>query len=57
MEGKLPFLYSLVTREEDGTLTVSVYRKFTHTDRYVPFEVPERCSPFLGEKSRECLHK
>ena len=36
-EGRLPFLDSLVTREEDGTLKVSVYSKSTHTDRYLPF--------------------
>ena len=32
-EGRLPFLDSLVTREGDGTLTVSVYHKSKHMDR------------------------
>ena len=36
-EKKLPFLDVLVTRQEDGTLDTSVYRKKTHTDRYPPF--------------------
>ena len=34
-EGCLPFLDTLVTRQADGSVKVSVYR--THTDQYLPF--------------------
>ena len=33
--GSMPFLGILITPEEDGSLTSSVYRKTTHTDLYL----------------------
>ena len=33
--GKLPFLNVLVSKKADGTLDHQVYRKLTHTDRYL----------------------
>jgi len=36
--GKLTFLYVLVSKKADGTLGHQVYRKPTHTDRYLHAE-------------------
>ena len=35
--GQLPFLDILLNREEDGSISTSVYRKATHTDQYLSF--------------------
>ena len=34
-EGSITFLDTRTTRQEDGSITVSVYRKATNTDRYL----------------------
>ena len=38
-EGKLPFLDVLMEMESDGTASTTVYRKPTHTDKYLDFEL------------------
>lgn len=35
IDNKLPFLDVLLHKEEDGTLKFSIYRKGTHTDKYL----------------------
>ena len=37
-DGQLPFLDILLTREENGFVSTSVYCKTTHTDQYLNFE-------------------
>ncbi|KAL9972599.1 hypothetical protein ACROYT_G018935 [Oculina patagonica] len=39
-EGSIAFLDTKTTRQEDGSITVSVYRKATNTDRYLDFTPP-----------------
>ena len=37
-DGSMPFLDTLVTSQEDGTLTTRVYRKPTHSDLYLQWD-------------------
>jgi len=37
-QGKLPFLDLLIKHHPDGTLSTTVYRKKTHTDKYLDFQ-------------------
>ena len=37
-DGSMPFLATLVTPQDDGTLTTSVYRKPTHADLYLQWD-------------------
>ena len=37
-DGKLAFLDTAVSREPDGCLSTSVYRKPTHTDKYLAYD-------------------
>ena len=37
-DGSIPFLDTLITPKKNGTLSVGVYRKPTHTDLYLPWD-------------------
>ena len=37
LDGKLPFLDVLLEHHPDGTISTSVFRKSTHTDRYLDY--------------------
>ena len=37
-DGSIPFLDTIVKPEADGTLTITVYRKPTHTDQYLQWD-------------------
>ena len=37
-DGSIPFLDTLITPEKNGTFSVGVYRKQTHTDLYLPWD-------------------
>ena len=36
-DGSIPFLDAIVKPEADGTLSITVYRKPTHTDQYLQY--------------------
>ena len=36
--GEIPFLDTLITRREDGSIKLLVYREATHTDQYLSFQ-------------------
>ena len=37
-DNTIPFLDTVVTRETDGLLTTTFYRKPTHTDQYLTYD-------------------
>ena len=37
-DGSIPFLHTIVKQEVDGSLSITVYRKTTHTDQYLQWD-------------------
>ena len=37
-DGAIPFLDTIVKPEADGKLSITVYRKLTHTDQYLQWD-------------------
>ena len=52
-EGSLPFLDTKVTRLADGKLDITVYRKKTHTDRYLHFDSHHPCLLYTSPSPRD----
>lgn len=50
-ERRLPFLDILISRKEDGNIVFSIYRKPTHTDRYITMD-----SHHSGEHKQSAFH-
>lgn len=51
IDGKLPFLDLMTTREEDGTVKFGIYRKPTSTDRYITSD-----SNHFGAQKQAAFH-
>ena len=43
-DGSIPFLDTIVKPEADGKLSITVYRKSTHTDQYLQWDSPHHLS-------------
>ena len=50
----IPFLETLVTRDSDGYLSTSVYRKPTHTDQYLAYDLHH--PQFVKRSVVKCLY-
>ena len=51
-DNSLPFLGTLMTRKEDGTVKLLVYRKKAHTDQYLNFTSHHPLHQKLGSSKR-----
>ncbi len=53
-DGKLSFLDTEIVHHSDGSLTTNVYRKTTHTDKYLSFDSYH--SVTIGSFNAQYLH-
>ena len=62
-DGSMPFLYTLVTINGDGSLNTKVYRKPTHTDLYLQWDSHHsiaakiQCDKYPTSQGKSCEFK